>query len=37
MPATYKKYRDFMDEFLSLNHMELVPENELVGPVWKSY
>ena len=37
MPQTYQQYRDFMQEFIDLGHMELVPDNELNLPDNKCY
>ena len=36
-PVTYKLYREFMNEFLDLSHMELVPDSELSLPPSKCY
>ncbi len=36
-PITYSQYRAFMQEFIDLGHMELVPDAELDLPANKSY
>ena len=36
-PELYKKYNNFINEFLNLGHMEVIPDNELVRPHYNCF